>query len=38
MVDLFVMMSLCELHYCLDRVKFVMGMCGLMKRVSLNWL
>lgn len=38
MVELFVMMSLFRLHSCLDRVKFVMHMCGLMKRVSLNWL
>jgi hypothetical protein len=38
MLELFIMVSLFGLYYCLDRVKFVMGMCGLMKRVSLNWL
>ena len=37
-LDLFVMMSLSRLYYCVESVRLVTGVCGLMKRVSLDWM
>ena len=37
-VDLFGMMPLFGLHSCVENVRFVMGMGGLMKQVSLDWM